>query len=294
MEVHADWNRQLRVLDPRGRQLLISCGCALFNARVALAADGHHVNVERFPDRERSDVVARLTLTGESGQPLPIGALDPSIDERRTNRRRFADDLVPAELVNGLVAAAKAEGAELVQVTSSDDLRTIARLSQQADKLEIEDPAYRAELEAWTTDDPRRLDGVQAASAPFAGVDSSSGGNSDSVPIRVFDTTGMGWLPADAGSSTDQCLLLLGTARDDRAAWVAAGEALERVFLEITRSGYAASPLTQLIEVTRTCEKLRNGLKLKMHPDVLLRVGRAPETVATRRRPLADLINGMD
>ena len=25
LEIHADWNRRLRVLDPRGRQLLISC-----------------------------------------------------------------------------------------------------------------------------------------------------------------------------------------------------------------------------------------------------------------------------
>lgn len=27
LEVHADRSRQLAVLDPRGRQLLISCGC---------------------------------------------------------------------------------------------------------------------------------------------------------------------------------------------------------------------------------------------------------------------------
>ena len=37
---HADTSRQLRLLDPTGRQLIISCGCALLNARVSLAADG--------------------------------------------------------------------------------------------------------------------------------------------------------------------------------------------------------------------------------------------------------------
>ena len=34
LEMLADPDRQLRVIDPGGRQLMISCGCALFNARV--------------------------------------------------------------------------------------------------------------------------------------------------------------------------------------------------------------------------------------------------------------------
>ena len=59
LEIHANWTRKLRVLDPTGRQLLISCGCALFNARVALAASGYDAVVERFPD------------------PLPTGSVGP-------------------------------------------------------------------------------------------------------------------------------------------------------------------------------------------------------------------------
>ncbi|MEJ7705137.1 MAG: hypothetical protein WKF47_16480 [Geodermatophilaceae bacterium] len=49
LEIHADWNRRLRVLDPRGRQLLISCGCATFNARVALAAAGYEGDGRTIP-----------------------------------------------------------------------------------------------------------------------------------------------------------------------------------------------------------------------------------------------------
>ena len=36
LELHADNDRQLRALDPTGRQMVLSCGCALFNARVGL------------------------------------------------------------------------------------------------------------------------------------------------------------------------------------------------------------------------------------------------------------------
>jgi hypothetical protein len=100
----------------------------------------------------------------------------------------------------------------------------------------------------------------------------------------------MGWLPTETQSSMRQCLLLLGSAADDQVAWMRSGEALERVLLEVTRRGYVASPFTQVIEVARTNAMLRQELALTMYPHILLRVGRAPATAATRRRRLVDMI----
>jgi nitroreductase len=291
LDIGADFARQLRVLDPRGRQMLISCGCAVFNARVSLAAAGYVVQVQRFPVDGRSDNVARLTLLGKATRELPIGLLDRAIDTRRTNRRRFADDSVPADVVDRLVVAANAEGAVLMPITRAEDRETIARLNQQADQVEVADPAYRAELRAWTSNDPRRLDGVPASAVAYAGVGARS---AETVPIRVFDTDGSGWLPEDSGSDKDQCLLLLGTMQDGPAGWLAVGEALEHVLLEIANLGYAASPLTQLIEVAETHKLLRQHLRLAMHPSVLLRVGLAPETLPTRRRRLVDVLSDTD
>ena len=285
LEIHADWSRQLRVIDPRGRQLLISCGCAVFNARVSLAAAGYDANVERLADPARPNMVARLTVPDRPGNWVPIGELDAAIEQRRTNRRRFADEAVPPEVVYDLVRAANLEGAELFAITSREHRRAVARLSQQADQLENADPAYRAELRAWTTDDSRRLDGVPAAVVPH--VEAGAG---DDLPIRDFDTRGTGWLPTGTHSTLNQCLLLLGTMEDGPAAWLRGGEALERVLLEIADRGYAASPLTQVIEVAHTHAQLRQELQLDMHPNVLLRVGRAPTTPNTRRRRLVDVL----
>ena len=49
LNVYADRSRQLPVLDPSSRQLLISCGCAVMNARVSLAGAGAGVDVRRNP-----------------------------------------------------------------------------------------------------------------------------------------------------------------------------------------------------------------------------------------------------
>jgi nitroreductase len=287
LEVHADWNRRLRVLDPRGRQLLISCGCAVFNARVALAAAGYDATVERWPDPSQPNLVARLSLPDQSTGARPLASLDAFIEARHTNRRRFTDDPVPAEMVDALTAIAGAEGTQLFPIVRTEHRQAIARLSQQADDLENIDPAYRAELRAWTSEDPARLDGVPAAAVPH--VDGSA---HDDIPLRDFDTHGRGGLPTETYSSDQQCLLLLGTARDTPGSWLGAGEALEHMLLEITRRGYVASPFTGLIEVAVTNAALRAELALTTHPHVLLRVGRAPSTPASRRRRLGDMLDG--
>jgi hypothetical protein len=285
LEIHADRSRRLRVLDPTGRQMTISCGCALFNARIALAAAGYDATIERYPDPARSDLVARLTLGRQSSEPVPLAALDVMIDLRQTNRRRFASDPVPPEVVDGLIEAAAAADAQLYEIKDPEQRFSVAKLSQEADREQNANPAYRAELRAWTTDDPKQRDGVPSLAVPH--VDA---GANDDIPIRDFDTRGMGWLPVETRSSMNQSLLLLGTLDDRPPAWLRAGEALEHVLLEVTRQGYAASPLTQVVEIPVTRARLRSDLRLDMQPHVLLRVGRAPKTPATRRRRITDVL----
>jgi len=287
LEVYADRSRQLSVLDPAGRQLVISCGCALTNARIALAGMGYGAEVIRFPDPLRGDLLARVTVRGSSAEPDPLAALDAVVELRRTNRRRFADEPVPADVVSDLIAAASAEGAALCSIVKPEHRLITASLSQQADRAQNADPGYRAELRRWSTDDIGRLDGVPTEAAPR--VDGSS---EDDIPIRDFDTSGHGALPAVTHSTMRQCLLLLGTTNDSASGWLRAGEALERVLLEVTRHGFVASMLTQIVEVPRTRALLRQELGLRMNPHVLLRVGRAPMTPATRRRRLVDVLAG--
>jgi nitroreductase len=285
LEIYADWSRQLRVLDPTGRQLMISAGCALFNARVAMAAAGYDAVVERFPEPDQPDLLARISPPAARSDWVPIGALDAVVELRQTNRRRYSEDEVPAEVVHTLNSAANAEDSLLFHIREMPHRLITASLSQQADGMQNADPAYRAELRAWTSDDPRRRDGVPAMAVPH--VDA---GSDDDIPIRDFDTRGMGWLPTATKSSMRQCLLLLGTTEDNQLSWLRAGEALERMWLEATRLGYVGSPLTQVIEVPRTREMLRMELKLPLRPHVLLRIGRAPVTPASRRRRLVDVL----
>jgi hypothetical protein len=286
LEIHLDPSRRLNILDPRGRQLVISCGCALMNARVAIAAAGFEPLVERLPYMGKPNVLARITV----GRSWPAGrsaALDLAIDHRHTNRRAFLGDPVPASVIAKFVAAVREEGAYLVAISTPEQRALIDDLTSVASRIENEDPAYIEEIRNWTTDDPRRRDGVQAASVPYAGANGLQNGGS---AIRGFDVRGMGWLPSSGHLGADECLLVLCSTDDEPHGWLKTGEALERLWLELTDFGYWASPLTQLIEVRGTHDRLRQELKLASYPQLLLRVGRAPDAARTPRRHPFDVI----
>jgi hypothetical protein len=289
VDVRADRRRQLGVLDPTGRQLTISCGCALFNLRVAAAALGYVAQVRRFPDPSDPDLLASVDialpdashdLRAEADADLAI--LAPELRRRHTNRRRFGPERAPQVMVQALSLAAAAEGAGLVEIVTDVDRALVADLTARADRALLLDPKYRAEQRAWTTDDPRRRDGVNASSVPHVGRGSAEG-----VSIRDFDTHGSDALRDPAG---DQTLLLVCTAHDSGAGWLRAGEALERVWLELSAAGWTASPLTQAVEVPAARVQLRRGLRLTGYPHLLLRIGRAAPTPGSPRRHLNEVL----
>ena len=66
--MHADHEHELPVADPDGREMLVSCGAALFTARVALRYLGiiPHIRIRSDPDLP--NLVARITWSG-TAQP---------------------------------------------------------------------------------------------------------------------------------------------------------------------------------------------------------------------------------
>jgi nitroreductase len=287
-EVRADFSRQLDVIDPDARELIVSCGAALFNIRVSLAAAGYGASVRRLPDPTQPDLLAWVWPLSDSPALASLAVLDREIVRRQTNRRRYAPEPVPPRIIDTIVRAAQDCSASLILLAEVDDREAAARLTRTAEERQILNPAYRAELRKWTTDETGRRDGVRSLTVPQVGADSPEPG------IRDFDTRGSGFLPAETGSIADDSLLVLGTEQDDAAAWLAAGEALQHVLLEITRLGYAASPLSQITEDPSTRADLRAMLVRPVFPQVLLRVGLAPPAPGSSRRPLSDVLTQLE
>jgi hypothetical protein len=155
-----------------------------------LAARGYAVEVDRLPQPGDPDLVAVLRLV--AGTPDPdLARLAPQVATRRTNRRGYADDPVPAAVLDRVHAAAAAEDTVVVPVLTEDQHRLVARLAQAADAEQNADAARRHELRTWTNRGSARGDGVPPTTVPRV-----DGGAHDDVPVRDFDTWGPGALPA--------------------------------------------------------------------------------------------------
>lgn len=282
--LRADRRRQLTSVDPLGREMVESVGAALFNARVALASRGWGVVVERLPDPADPDLLA--VVRPVEGTPEPeLAQLAPAVSRRGTNRRRYSATQLPDRLLRRLARLVEDEGAVLVPVLTQEHRSLIARLTQQADRVQNADPAYRAELRHWTTRSYSTGDGVPPDAVPHV-----TGRERDELPMRDFDSRGAGGLPPRTDPDADRTLVLLATAADDTESWLRAGEALQHLLLELTRNDWVASPYTQAIEVPLTRTHLRSALTWDAHPQMLLRIGRAEPTSRTPRRRRSEVV----
>jgi hypothetical protein len=280
IDLLADGTRALPVNDPEDRELTISCGAALMNLRVAAAADGFRVQVQRFPDPTEPDWLGRVTLSRDSGEPGTEGALAGFIEGRRTYRKRFSDREVDAAIVDRLVHAADVEGARLKVLDTEATRQQAATLVARGDAAQWADPSWRRELAAWMH--PRRRgDGltVPPLAAPIA-----------QLVVRTFDMGGGVGARDRELTQASPLLAVLATEQDTAQAWLQAGEALQRVLLVACQCKLQASYLNQPNQVASLRPRLRELIGGDS-PQVLLRFGFPEEEIAAApRRPIEDVI----
>lgn len=280
IELLADRTRALPVNDPDDRELTISCGCALFNLRVAAAAAGLDARAELLPHAADEDLLARVQLTPASGTP-DLAELAAAMAERRTCRERFAAAAVAAPVLQRLVDAVAREGATLAVLQDIGQRLDAADLVAEGDAIQWANPSWRRELAAWMH--PRRRgDGLTlpALALPVA-----------RVVVRTFDM-GEGVAARDRQLADESRLLAVLCTEGDRPRdWLAAGQALQRLLLTGVRDGLQASYLNQPVQVAALRPKLQQITGRPGYAQLLLRLGVPTRALpAAPRRPLADIV----
>ncbi|WP_345564833.1 Acg family FMN-binding oxidoreductase [Nonomuraea rosea] len=286
ISLRADSDRKLCVGDASGRELLISCGAALFTMRTAMRCEGFEPEVRTLPDPDRPSLVATLRPGREVQPDESIRALGGEIQRRRTHRAGFADLPVPDRVVERLVRAAMEEGAKLTPVRPPEAVRIIAALTQAAQGVQAQDQRFSLELIRWSQPPgSRRTDGVPARGYPQR-VERT---NPD------FAQRDYSWRH-DWGSQTDQrtatsvgVVALLTTRGDTRQEWIDAGQALQHILLHASAYGVSAAFHTQALEMGLLREFLRLELCSGEYPQMIMRLGVTFDDKDSVRRPLSDV-----
>ncbi|WP_410622903.1 Acg family FMN-binding oxidoreductase [Amycolatopsis sp. cmx-8-4] len=271
----------LRRQDPFGRDRMMSCGAALTNLELALRVLGRDCHVA-FRDDE--DVAATVTI----GRPRAVSerdfALYQAIGRRRSHRHEFSHGRVAATVHTALVAAGETTGVHLVV---PEHLDRFAQLLGFATRVLREDRGYQRELAMWTactTSPPAAGDGVpedalSPEALPVAGL------------VRA-DTP----VPDDAVLAdrlAAENLLVVCTDGDTRAEHLAAGMALQRVWLTATAKSLVGSVITQPLHLTGFRARLVSELVLPGVPQAIFRFGYPDVPSApSPRLPLGELFPG--
>jgi hypothetical protein len=287
--LHADDSRQLLVADPDGREMMISCGAALFTARLALRSLGWIPQARILPDPARPLLVAEVTWPRRAAPTQLERQLFAQIRQRRTHRGGFSPLPLSAELINVLRDGAQHDGATLRVLPDDASRAALAAIARDAEQALRSDSNYLRELATWTAvpGSPRR-DGILPGAYPHV-----PGPTSPSFPGRDF-ARGHRWgtatVSAVPSGRSAGLTCLLTTARDAPADWVSAGQALQRTLLTSAISGAAAALHSQPLELTRTREQIRAQICDGTYPQMIIRLGAIIQNATSTRRPVSSVL----
>jgi Nitroreductase family len=287
IELYADRTRALPVIDPLDREMIISCGAALLNLRVALGHFGFRETLELIPSNVAPDLLARVHVTTNGTLSLEDESLFGAIPKRHTSRQRFSNRPLSPELMSALTEQAGKEGVWLRFVEGSERRAAVIDLINGGEVILWGSKHFRRELAAWVH--PRR-------SRRHEGIPGYAQGLGDLVSLlepTVAHLDEPGSREADKdGDAPAQCpaLAVLETDDDSQVDWLATGQALERVLLRAQVDGVSASFLNQPLEVHELRSKVSDVMGKAGFPQLILRLGYGPQIKSTPRRPVEDVL----
>ena len=283
IELFADQSRRLRG-DAPGREMLISCGAALFGLRLAIRSIGYQPVVRLLPDIDQPRLLAEVRLgvprAVTAGERAMIGALP----RRHTHRGPFAVDPLPPGLLIGLQHDAVAERAALALIDRPTQLAQLATLVGRATRSHAADEFARADVRQWA-----RPPGSTARDGVPAAAIAAAVGGPGRLMRRNMDPGGLLAQAVAAGPPPAATAVLL-TPGDTRADWLRAGQALHRMLVHAAASWVFADIFSQPFEIASARELIRSRLALPGAPQLILQLGMARSARSTARRPAAELI----
>lgn len=284
--LHADPDRRLDVADPDGREMLISCGAALFTLRLAARRLGRSPQVEILSDPERPGLIADV----RPGPPRPRShdedRMYDQIRRRRTHRGGFRPEGLPAGLLQSLRTCAQSEDVALRVVADPRERIALGALTEVAEQTLSQNPGYQDEMAHW---------------APRPGSGRRDGVHDDAYPrdrertephfaARDF-ACGQGWgLTDDERQGATGVVALLTTATDGRDAWLRAGQGLQGVLLRAAADDVSAAFHTQALEIPELREFVRTRFCDGGHPQMIMRLGVTGRRTGSVRRPPAVMV----
>jgi hypothetical protein len=250
IDLFAATERSIGAMDPLGREMYLSLGCALENLVLAAEAHGYRADVRLLPTPEDPTHVASVALAPGPTEPSD---LYNAIPLRHTNRAAYRTDRsVAPPLLEEIRVLADAPDVSLTWLSTDEEKALFSRLTIEATAAIIVDAEQARDDFAWYRQDradiERRRDGIT--------MDAGGMGDIQRLLVRMLPpssqaTMQQGWLDAtrDRQVSTAAAFGLITVGNPmDQSQRLLAGRLLQRIHLTATTKGLALQPLNQAFE----------------------------------------------
>jgi hypothetical protein len=285
--LYADRRFGLPVIDPEDRELVIACGCTLFNLRLAIRSLGYNETTELLPDPDDGDLLARVKL-GEPREPVQSDRdLFNLITRRHGNRSAFASREVEDEKLRALKAEAAEEGAWLY-IPGGVDRKIVIRLIAEGDHIQLSQKKFRRELAGWVHS--RRIisgDGMPQEHLTYDDVMNTMG----PFAIRRFAMDDRSAADDRELEESSPVIAVLGSKAGGDLERLYTGQALQRLWLRAEKEGLSISTLNQVCETPDLRIRLHDVIKHPGRAQIILRVGYGGRPHFTDRRPMHQILD---
>lgn len=312
IELYADRSRALPVVDPRGRELTISCGAALGYLQITIRHFGYKYKTEvlSYYEEQKKDehLLARINVYDYSGSDdgtaniqennIEVNSLQEddnnrmfeAITTRRTNRFRFEDRNIPDILLAGFYYIVDKypqyqkqqkhqEDSIWLHIADEDDEKNaLAELIVQGDRIQLSDKRFRRELVSCI-----RLNRSRSRRSDIPRYVSGISNFMSMINPFIIKTFNINKKQAEKDrelAATSPVLAVLGSPSDEPLDWMNTGMALANILLLASSENVCCSFLNQPIQISKLRPKLLDAIrKNKGFPQVLLRMGYSSEQI---------------
>lgn len=279
-----DLSRRCPAVDPDDHHLYASLGCAAENIIVAAPAfglTGHYCYNASVP-------AVQIDF-----EPTPVvrSSLFDAIADRRCSRVEFDGSSLDTDQLSLLKDAARGQGVSTMFITDKHQKERISDYVAQGNSAQFADKAWRAELRSWIRFSAREAvhsnDGLYG---PVMG--------NPSVPRWLGLLFMRLTFSAERQNQKDIChiqssaaVAIISSEVDDKQHWIEAGRCYQRLALQATALGLRTAFINQPVEVAALRADFARELGLgDRRPDLIVRIGRGPETLHSLRRPVAEVL----
>jgi hypothetical protein len=259
IDVMADDERNLGVVDPRRREMTIGLGCCIENMVLGASAVGLRPLLNVLPEGPTGKSLARLTLYEATG---PASKESEAIARRRTNRGPYAAARqIDSKIMTAFDALIGAAGTKLVWLRADSAAgRRFAEGTVKATADFIADREMTAASDAWfRLQAGEHRDGL---TLPTVGLPPLVTRLALMLPPGLTGDPHKAWLEMtrDVHLATAPLFGLIAVpSLDDRGALIEAGRLWQRIHIQATLMGLAVQPLNQLMEMADRDATLGRG-----------------------------------